>query len=75
MIFGWGFPLGVAQGYVVYGRWPIVVWVRYEGRGVGTGWVWKCQRGRRPVRVLSAAVGVFVVRLWVSGRAVDGLRR
>ncbi len=26
MIFGWGFPLGVAQGYVDYGRWPIVVW-------------------------------------------------
>ena len=26
MIFGWGFPLGVAQGYVDYGRWPNVVW-------------------------------------------------
>ena len=25
MIFGWGFSLGVAQGYVDYGLWPIVV--------------------------------------------------
>ena len=49
MIFGWGFPLGVAQGYVDYGRWPIVVW------GGGAFFPWAL-----PKAMLTMAVG----QLW-----------
>jgi hypothetical protein len=61
MIFGWGFSLGVAQGYVDYGRWPIV------GLGAVT-----CL-GRSPVYAFLLGVGNALVQVCFRREAWVGV--